>query len=148
MSVVEERHMVHIAAFSLLVRDGKVLLHRRQNTGYRDGQYGLPAGHVEQEETAQEACVRELREETGLLAKLEDVEIVHVCHNWDDDEYINIFGRVRAWEGEPENREPDMCAEVAWYPLHDLPENTMPYIRDMLERVQRGEFYSNWRRAR
>jgi hypothetical protein len=40
-----ERFKLRAAAYLLLIKDGKVLLLRRSNTGWRDGEYTLPAGH-------------------------------------------------------------------------------------------------------
>jgi 8-oxo-dGTP diphosphatase len=49
---------------ALILRDGKLLLMHRQKPG-RD-YYILPGGGVELDETFEEACIREVKEETGL----------------------------------------------------------------------------------
>lgn len=50
----------------IVVRWGTVLLGRRVNTTFA-GQWAHPGGHVELGESAEEAAVRELLEETGLV---------------------------------------------------------------------------------
>ena len=44
--------------------DVEILLHRRKNTGYKDGKWDMAgSGHVEENETAKMAVVRECAEE-------------------------------------------------------------------------------------
>ena len=50
----------------LLEQDGCVLLMRRAGTGFFDGLYSLPGGHVEEGETLRATAVREMREELGI----------------------------------------------------------------------------------
>lgn len=57
-----------LAALAVLVRDGQVLLVRRRNPPDA-GLWGFPGGHVEPGETALAAAVRELHEETSVLAE-------------------------------------------------------------------------------
>lgn len=59
-------HSVHCAAYGIFIQDHKILLSLRKNTGWMDGFYGLPSGHVEQNETIKGSLVRELQEEVGL----------------------------------------------------------------------------------
>src|SRR5690606_272172 len=52
--------------YVLARRRDDVLLLLRSGTGYRDGEWGPPAGKVEPGETYAEAAARELAEETGI----------------------------------------------------------------------------------
>lgn len=57
-----------ISASNLLVvdEDGAILLQRRRDTG----QWALPGGAQDNDETAAQCAVRECREETGIVAEI------------------------------------------------------------------------------
>lgn len=58
----------------VVLNDRKVLLVRHgEKSRQPNGIYGFPAGRVESEETDLQAAVRELREESGLIAKDADL---------------------------------------------------------------------------
>ena len=62
-------------ATAIIIRNGKLLLIHRQKPG-RDF-YVLPGGGVEIEESFEEACIREVKEETGL-----DVLALHLVSRY------------------------------------------------------------------
>ncbi len=57
------------AASAALIRDGAVLLVERGSPPF-EGMWSLPGGAIEAGETAEAAAVREVREETGLDARI------------------------------------------------------------------------------
>lgn len=124
------RHKVTGDVHLLLVNDeGQVLFGRRQNTGFEDGAYHLPSGHLEAGESVIEALIREAKEEVGVTIAAEAVEFAHVMHNASSGGRIAFFFTVRQWQGAPANREPDKCSELRWFPLDALPGQMIGYCR-------------------
>ena len=117
----------------LFFRRDQVLLLRRFNTGYADGQYSVPAGHLDGGETIVAAARREGREETGVQIEAEDLAFSSVVHRKDGDERVDFFVHVRNWHGEPVNTEPEKCDELRWVNINELPDNVIPYVRKAIQ---------------
>lgn len=113
-------------------RDGSVLLMRRAGTGFFDGLFSLPGGHVEQGESVRQAAARELREETGLEVVPDDLAWVGVVHRRSDTNRIDFFVRAHSWRGEARIVEPQKCDALDWCESVALPAATVPYVRDAL----------------
>jgi 8-oxo-dGTP pyrophosphatase MutT (NUDIX family) len=125
---------VHLFFF----RGDQVLLIRRFNTGYADGQYSVPAGHLDGGETVIAAAAREALEEVGVRIDPQDIEFSSVMHRLNGDERVDFFLKIGDWAGEPVNAEPDKCDEIRWVDINDLPANTIPYIRQALRNHFQG----------
>ena len=130
-----------VTVHMFFLRGGSVLLARRFNTGYEDGNYSVPAGHLDGDETVVQAAIRETREEIGIALEPHEVRIVGVMHRKSGDERVDFFVTIARWSGEPDNCEPGKCDELRWSPRDALPANTIPYIRRALENSERGALW-------
>ncbi|MFF3854029.1 NUDIX domain-containing protein [Micromonospora sp. NPDC002575] len=128
----------------LILRDGhsRILLGERQNTGWADGQLGLPSGHLEDDESASTGAAREAEEEIGVLIKADELRLVHLMHHRTNSGRVALFFEARSWSGEITNTEPDKCAGWDFYDLADLPANVVPYVAEALRHVAAGQRYS------
>ena len=141
---MSERFKIHIAAYLVLEKDDQILFHKRKNSGYMDGYYSLVAGHLDGAETAKQAIIREANEETGIVLRQEDLQVVHVSHRFNPHrEYIDIYLTASNWEGEITNLEPHKCDGLDWFPKDDLPENIVPEVKAVLEQISQNNFYSD-----
>ncbi len=140
----KERNIIIPASYLVLIKDNKVLLLRRYNTGYEDWNYSMVAGHVERWESFVGCIVREAKEEAWIVIKEEHLEVAHVLHRnwWNWDERIDIFFTAREWEWEVINMEPSKCDDLCWFDMDCIPDNIIAYIRDVIEYVKSGKFYS------
>lgn len=126
--------VVHI----FLIREGQILLLKRQNTGRDDGKYGLPAGKMEQGEQPEETAFREAEEECGVRldkSSLRMTGILQIAATGEHgDERIDFFFAAEHGDEQPVNREPDKCAELRWCRPEQLPAETLPYVRQAWKR--------------
>ncbi len=139
---MEERLKLRVAVYIFLIKEDKILLGRRFNTGWQDGNYGLPAGHLEKDETIIQALLRETKEETGVDVKLEDAEFVHIMHR--KSIYVDFFFKAKKWTGDPKVIEEDKCDDMQWFPLNDLPKNIVPSVKFAIENYQKGLLFSEF----
>lgn len=148
---MKERYKLIPEVFLLLVKDGNILLSRRFQTGWEDGNYGLPAGHGEDEETMRQGIQREANEEIGIEIDTDDLAFALTQHRWCDDQQnpharVGFYFTPTKWTGELHNVEPDKCDDLSWFALDALPENTIGHIRAAIEAFKSGENYCeyNW----
>lgn len=120
----------------LLEDGGRILLMRRAGTGFFDGLYSLPGGHVEAGESVMMAALREAREELGVMLSPDDMATVGVMHRLSDTNRIDFFVRPARWIGRPVIGEPDKCDDLAWFARDDLPDGVVPYIRQAVLTAQ------------
>jgi Uncharacterized conserved protein len=135
----------------LLVLDGdRILLGRRRDTGYADGEWQImPSGHLDEGESVVDAVIREAKEELGLHVAPADIEPAHVLHhrNPGGTARVGFFFVARRPLGEPVNAEPHKCAELAWFPVDDLPADIVPYAAAGVRASLAGAAFSlhGWR---
>lgn len=144
--MMEERYKSKIVVDLLLKRKNKnnkeeILLSLRENTGYRDGYYDLPGGHVDENEDLFIAMIREAKEEIGIDIFREDMKIFHIYHHFRKNMLKFVFS-VNKYKGILINNEPEKCKELKWFEVENLPENIIPKIRKEILDVENGVFYS------
>jgi len=109
-----------VAADSILIEEGGLLLIKRARPPF-EGLWAIPGGFVEYGERVEVACVREMREETGL-----EVEIIKIAGVYSDPDRdprhhsISIVFLVKRVGGEL--KAADDAAEAKFFPLGKLPE--------------------------
>jgi 8-oxo-dGTP pyrophosphatase MutT (NUDIX family) len=140
----KERYTLPAAVHLFLLRGDEILLLRRYNTGYEDGNYSVPAGHLDGGEEVKSAAIREAREETGIEIAPEDLRVVGVMHRKSLDERIDFFLAAEKWTGSIVNAEPDKCDELRWAHTGELPDNVIPYVRQAIANFQNNQWFDSF----
>ena len=127
-----ERPIVGVLA--VVMRDDRVLVVRRANPPM-SGRWGFPGGVLELGETVAQGAMRELREETGVVA--EAAGPLTVIDTIDQDQegrvryhytLVAVIGHWRSGEGVPG----DDADEVAWLTRAEIVEQNLPITPALL----------------
>ena len=141
----DERFNPYLAVFLIFRKDDKILLLKRANTGHQDGNYSMVSGHVDAGESFIDAAIREALEESGVNIKSGDLTLAYTLHsNKINKVYINLFMNVNNWNGEITNKEPEKCDDLDWFEINHLPQNTVDYVRFVIQETQNGKNFGTW----
>jgi 8-oxo-dGTP pyrophosphatase MutT (NUDIX family) len=123
----------HVTASSFVISSRGVVLHRHRRLGI----WVQPGGHIDPGETAEEACLRETVEETGLAVRhLEPVVLFHVDvhpgprgHTHYDLRYVLV--------GEPLDPRPPVneSPDVFWFDFDAATERAEPSLAAALVKL-------------
>lgn len=126
-------HLIAPSVNIFIIKDSKVLLGRRANTGWMDGMLCPPGGHVEKGETPVIAALREIKEELGVSVQAEDLEFACVAaRNTSPNEYVAYEFIIRDKDYNFQNAEPEKCSELVWVELQELPKDIIDHFRQII----------------
>jgi len=123
----------------IVVRNRQVLLIKRGIEPHK-GEYAIPGGYMDRDETAEDACIREVLEETGL-----QVEVVEFLGYYDDPkrdrerQNVSLVFVCRAVSGSGEVQGGDDAEEAAWFPLNQLPKLAFDHEQVLSDFVESRE---------
>lgn len=140
-----EKFLIRAAVYLIAIKNKKILLSRRFNTGWMDGNYSLVAGHLDGGESVSQAMIREAKEEAGITVKKEDLIPATVIHRvYPGQEYVDFFFVTKKWSGQPTIKEPDKCDSMDWFSFNKLPDNILPYIKEAIKNYKnKVPFFEN-----
>lgn len=133
-------HLPKLAALAVLVQDGRVLLVKRRNPPDA-GLWGFPGGHVEPGETAMQAAVRELWEETGVSAQpVGYITNVDVIEHTEDGALAFHFLLAAVLCDQPSGvaAARDDAEEAAWHPLNVVLRGQLPLSARVVDVLARA----------
>lgn len=145
-----KRFKLKTGVFLFLVQDDQILLLRRHKTGIDDGNYVVPMGGIEGGETLTSAIIREAQEEANIILSPESIDVCHVMHRYHpmpanlSFEQIDFYFYANTYNGIIKNNEPHKCDELKFYPLDNLPKNTVPFIRQAIDSMLKQKFFSEF----
>jgi len=135
---VQHRRRVVVDVILLLMRNRRILLRERVNTGYGDGAYEPPTGQLADQETIVETAIRVASAEAGVAIRAENVSLAHVMHDVSGSGRIGFYLAVSGWEGEY------ISPDARWFPVRNLPTNMLDRPRVALRNYGEGMRFSTY----
>ncbi len=113
--------IIDVAA-GLVFRDGRLLITQRQQGAHLGGLWEFPGGKRETEETFEQALVRELREELGILVAVGPL-LESLTHAYPEKTVHLKFFACRCAQGDPKALG---CAALKWVTAAELDQYHFP----------------------
>ncbi len=127
------RRPIVLGVCAVVVRDGAEVLLVRHS--YLPG-WHFPGGGIKRGESASQAAVRELWEETGLRALGEPVLCAGPTYRVLDGKHDHVtFFAIDSWEEDPGWNRSFEIEEAKFFPLSNLPPSTSERVREVLSLI-------------
>ena len=119
-------------SIAIIIKNEKVLLEKRKDTedNYA-GLYALPGGHMKEQETPEQALVREIKEELNIeITKYKKLLPVPDIDPTSGKEYIHHTFLIQEWKGEiKETKEQEKLVWANLNEIHILPNISKPTMK-------------------
>ena len=116
----EKADKIRTACRGLILKDDKILLSYET----KNDQYMIPGGGIENNESEQECCKRELAEETGLIVETSEpvLQIHEFYRDWDFKSLYFICHITGETDRHLTKREQEVGMEPRWIPIKEAVE--------------------------
>ena len=132
------RGQVGVGCGAAILRGERLLLVKRRKAP-EAGYWSLVGGKVDFLERAEDAVVRETREEVGLRIELGPLLCLVEMIGIDGQHWVSPVYRAAIPSGEPVNREPDKIAELGWFALDAPPAPLAQAAREAIALLRSAE---------
>ena len=115
-------NIVHVAVAVIVNENDEVCISLRHKDAHQGDLWEFPGGKVEQEETVEQALIREIYEELNIDI-IGSRPLITITHKYPDKTVCLHVRKVLSYHGVAAGVEGQ---QVKWLPLHQLSENEFP----------------------
>lgn len=137
-------HLRHVVVHAICEKDGAILLEKRAGDILETGKWSLPSGFMERDETAAEAVLRELREETGWQGKVISLFRINSRPHRPHEDRQNVAFEFLVEPLEPVGTPDHESSKVEWIPIDKL----LPFDQFAFDHGESLELYLKYRTER
>ncbi len=142
------------AATYMIIKNSnwEYLFGRRANTGFRDGAFQIPAGHIEWNESMIESAIRESKEELNIDIEEKDCEVIHISHRisaqekgWDKRVYFDVYVKIKKYSWNMKINELEKCNELKFIDINNISsidKKLFSYDLDIIRKINSWENFS------
>ena len=127
----------------LVIQNWKILYWLRKSKHWNNT-YSPPGWHLEYGERIEKCAIRELYEESGLVAHEQDVDIyctINEIYPNNEKHYINILTIIKKFSGKLENKEPEKLEKWEWMNWSDIKNLWEKNFLPMQEFIKKYPFF-------
>ncbi len=118
------KKLLLVAAVAMINDENQLLLAKRPEGKALAGLWEFPGGKVEAGETPEDALIRELYEEIGIIADAKDLSPLNFSsYCYQDFHLLMPLWELRVWKNEPNPKEKQ---EISWVYPHELKDYQVP----------------------
>ncbi|HXS07181.1 MAG TPA: (deoxy)nucleoside triphosphate pyrophosphohydrolase [Rhizomicrobium sp.] len=142
MKAEKAKPIILVVAAALIDPDGRVLIAKRPPEKVMAGLWEFPGGKTEAGETPEQALIRELTEELGIVVREPCLApFVFASHGYETFHLLMPLFLCRRWKGTPVPREHvavkwvkprELIASPQTYPMPPADLPLLPLLRDLL----------------
>ena len=148
---LDELGKTYVCSECYVIKDGRVLLFKRSETASKFPGYWVgPGGHIDNNDDAVTAAIREMKEEAGIIVGLNDIKLKGVAlhHHLDRGEVWVSFVFLATIPKNQTEKENDIEGKAKWIDLKELGtmDNIFPpskYYFDHVLNDKPGILYTN-----
>ena len=123
-------------------QDKKILIGKR--IGSHSPLFSIPGGHLELGETFEEAAIKEVFEETGLI--ISNPKVICITNNLrtfkdEGKHYVSINLFTNEFTGDVVVKEKDKCEYWEWFTLDEIPKPHFDASEFAIECFLKNKFY-------
>jgi 8-oxo-dGTP diphosphatase len=128
---LKKAHWIPVVA-GFIKKGNMILVGQRPENNSLAGQWEFPGGKIEKGETPEQALVRELKEELGIVAEVGEIKL-SITQSYGDVNILILFYEILFWKGEPKPKHHMM---IEWIHPEELKNRNIPEAnRKILDRL-------------
>lgn len=118
--------LIPLTTDAIVFRNNRILLIKRKNDPYKNA-WALPGGFINYGETVENACLRELEEETGLTGEIQNLSGVYSSPDRDPRGHTISIAFIVSVKSSKFNAGDD-AQEAKWFDMSKLPELAFDHL--------------------